>query len=143
MQSKSCIQPHRRLIINTEGWVTQFRFLLPNLTPDVDQAFHEILYVVIEAVRYRDKAMEHIVAMVKNFDTNVGVWVNCKAQLVNALKRLALEIYFQAESLHLYNREGLLMYTYSPHPDPHFDDVVLISIPQLTWNGALYEAHRP
>jgi lactam utilization protein B len=139
MQSKSFIQPHRRLMLNTGGWVTKFRFLLPFLTEDIDQAFHEILYVMIESMRYRDKAMREIVTMVKNLEQTIDVWVTCKEEIVRTLKQLALEIYFQAEALHLYNEDGILMYTYSPHPDPHFEDVMLISVPQLTWNGALYE----
>lgn len=137
MQSNSFTQPYRRLIIGTNGWVTKFRFLLPFLTEDVDQAFHEIMYVVVESVRYRDKAMREIVAMVKNLEHRVDIWVTCKDEIVNTLKQLAMEVYFQAEELKLYNDDGILMYTYIPHPDPDFDDITLISIIQLTYNPSV------
>jgi len=126
--------PYRRVILDTNGWITKLRYLLPYLTEDVDEAFRGMMYAIVESVRYRDKAMRDIVAMVAALEQNIEYGCSVKQELVTTVKELAKEIYFRVEEYNLYNEDGLLMYTYFWHPDTSFEDVMLISVIQLTYN---------
>lgn len=131
--------PFRRVILQGNGHVERLRFFLPYITDKPLVATHELLNAMVEALRYRDKAMPKIVAMVEALEDNIAPWVACRQEIINTVKDLILDVYYQLEDYNLYDDRGMLMYTYFRHPDEQFDDIILSSIIQLTFNGQFYE----
>lgn len=131
----------KRVVLTGQPFTTTLKALLPKITEHPPQAYHEFMYQLVEAIRYRDKAMQNIVALVKSLDYNLGAenYHPMRPHLVANVKELAMSMLFQAEDYELYDRRSVLMYTYFRHPDYSFDDVMITSILPLTWNGHLYE----
>lgn len=131
--------PMRRVVLEGNGYVDLLKSYLPYLTQDVDAAYHELMYAIIESIRYRDKAVHYMVDMYRALERNIDYGVCVKQELIATVKDFALQLYFQLENNNFYDDQGVLMFTYVRHPDPSFDDVMLTGIIQLTYNGAWYE----
>lgn len=142
MYSPDNYNPYRRILISGEGLVLKFRSLLPMLTKDVNQAFHELMYALVEAVRYRDKAMQEIVEITRNLARNVATlsvvvneeYASAYQDIVRTVRDLALSIFYQCEEHRLYDDRGVLQFTYFPNPDPYFPDIILNGVVRLTYN---------
>lgn len=134
----------RRVVLAGGGDVTTLKVLLSSLTADVQQAYHEFMSGIIESIRYRDRAMSSAIMMLKSLDENLArQYYLHRTQMVALVKHLVMDLMYQLEDFNLYDKEGVLMYTYYRHPDPTFPDVVLTCIIPLTWNGILYESNLP
>lgn len=134
-----------RVVLAGGDLVPTLKVLLTSITGEVDQAYHEFMGVIVESIRFRDRAISDIVLMVQNLDKNLSAqyYVSTRPQMVKVVRDLAMDLFFQAESFKLYNDRGMLMYTYYRHPDPQYDDIILTGIIPLQWNGKLYEPPYP
>lgn len=129
-----------RVVLSGQDYVTTLKALLPAITSEPVQAYHEFMGVLVEAIRYQDKAIPAVVSMIKSLDANlVAQYTPVRPQIVAVVRDLTMHLLYQAQEHQLYNDRAVLMYTYFRHPDYSFDDVMLTSILPLTWNGHLYE----
>lgn len=128
----------RRIVLEGGGFVDRLKAYLPCLTLDVDQAYHELMYAIVESLRYRDKAATKTVEMYRALERNLDSSLGVKHALMDVVRDFTLYLYFQIENHDFYDADGVLMFTYMIHPDKNFDAVLLNSIIQLTWNGEVY-----
>jgi hypothetical protein len=130
----------KRIVLSGGDHTVTLKALLPSLTTEPEQAYHEFMGTIVESIRYRDKAITHIVEMLQALDRNlVAQYTRIRPQIVAVVRALAMDLFFQAEAHKLYSDRDTLMYIYCRHPDYSFDDVLLSEILPLTWNGRYYE----
>lgn len=131
----------KRIVLPGEDFVTSLKAQLGSVTEDIEQAYHEFMHAIVEAIRFRDKAMTQIVLMVQHLDkTLTAQYVPNRPQLVRLVRDFSMHLLFIAETYKLYNEKSMLMFTYCRHPDASFSDVLLTEILPLAWNGHLYES---
>ncbi len=104
-----------------------------------------VLLACVEACRFRTEAVGCIVKLVG--ELKAAIYSSPEVNLLPidefalTVRLLGLSLTFQMEELGLYDQNGILQYSFVNIQDSQFNDVALVHIQRLTWNGAFYETN--